>query len=254
MLDHALTAEAFAKAKDARLPINYEAAKTALAAVVEIDECKDWADKAAALYSYARQIKDDSMMVAARRVHGRAVRRVGELLNEIEASVGGRPKKTSSGTDGSLSPRRSAADEAGLSVRQQETAQRVARVPETDFEEQIESPTPPTVTELAEQGKQIRDPAWHKGYNPPADPNAFNDAIHFPGAVKYLLAFQWKTDAERMLQSLEKDHPSTAFPNLRADLKEAIGRLQSVLTLMEIDHVHRSTDSGSHFGSSRRSP
>ena len=52
----------------ARLPVNYEAAKTALATCEQIDECKDWADKAMALAAYARQANDDELLHTARRI------------------------------------------------------------------------------------------------------------------------------------------------------------------------------------------
>ena len=43
----------------ARLPVAYEQAKVALAACAKIDECRDWADRAKALASYAKQADDD---------------------------------------------------------------------------------------------------------------------------------------------------------------------------------------------------
>lgn len=46
------------------------------------------------------------------------------------------------------------AREAGLSKDQQVQAVRVASVPESEFEDLIDSDTPPTVTKLAEQGKR----------------------------------------------------------------------------------------------------
>ena len=42
-----------------------------------------------------------------------------------------------------------AAEEAGLSERQAKQSIRVANVPEDDFEEQLESDKPPTITNLA---------------------------------------------------------------------------------------------------------
>ena len=46
--------------------------------------------------------------------------------------------------------RKDAAEQAGMSKRQAITAIRVANVPEPEFERQVESPNPPTVTALAE--------------------------------------------------------------------------------------------------------
>ena len=68
----------------AKLPAAYTVAKRALAECGKIDECKDWADKAAALASYAKQSKDESLFKAAARIQARAIRRCGELLKEIE--------------------------------------------------------------------------------------------------------------------------------------------------------------------------
>ena len=47
---------------DARLPAAYETAKQALAECSRIDECQNWADRAAALASYARQARDDTLL------------------------------------------------------------------------------------------------------------------------------------------------------------------------------------------------
>ena len=50
---------------NARFPATYESAKAALANCVRLDECKDWADKAAALASYAKQANDEELMKQA---------------------------------------------------------------------------------------------------------------------------------------------------------------------------------------------
>ena len=49
--------------ESAKLPSSYQAAKEALAACEAIDECKDWADRMAALASYAAQAKDEELLV-----------------------------------------------------------------------------------------------------------------------------------------------------------------------------------------------
>ena len=149
---------------DARLPLNYDAARKAIQACAKVDECKDWADKAAALASYAKQADDDQLLKQCMRIKARATYRCGELLEEIEAGKGGRPK-TNAGADISLGPdvgadtrltRKRAAEDAGMSPRQAVTAIRVAHVPPDSFERQVESDTPPTITELASQGMRKR--------------------------------------------------------------------------------------------------
>lgn len=101
--------------------------------------------------------KDDELMKRSTRIRDRAIRRAGELLKQIEPNKGGRPSETGAAADTSFSRKRTA-EQAGMSKRQQVTAIRVANVPATEFERQVESENPPTVTKLAEQGKQSAPP------------------------------------------------------------------------------------------------
>jgi len=143
------------QASTGTLPAKYEAAKVALMECNSVDECKDWADKAAALASYARQSQDDEMEKTAMRIRARAVRRCGELLKEIEKAQGKRTDiQLSRDAPTKFQTRKDAAKDAGLSKDQAVAAIRVANVPEEEFEQQVESPDPPTVTKLAEQGKK----------------------------------------------------------------------------------------------------
>ena len=162
--------------QSARLPATYEAARKALSECQGIDECQEWADKAAALASYAKQAEDETLMKMAARIKARAVRRAGELLHQIEPSKGGRPTQTSMGDHTSLS-RTDAAREAGMSKHQQVQATRVASVPQDDFEDQVESDRPPTLSQLAQQGVKPRPVMDLKG----RDPREFNRAMHFVG-------------------------------------------------------------------------
>lgn len=134
----------------ATLPAMYSRARQALVECDRVDECKTWANKAEALRSYARQAKDEGLYKMALRIQARATRRCGELLKEIEPQQGGDRK--SKGGQPPVDSRKAAGDAAGLSNHQRKTALRVANVPGPQFEEQIESDTPPTVTTLAEQG------------------------------------------------------------------------------------------------------
>lgn len=151
-----------AEVSEAPLPEMYERARGALAEAQRVDECKDWADKAAALASYARQADDDELYKMARRIQGRAVRRCGELLKEFQADreknlLQNRSKGTL--TSGEPPPesepttQREAAERAGMSLHQERTARRVSEVPENEFEAAVESDEPPSVTALAERGR-----------------------------------------------------------------------------------------------------
>lgn len=140
---------------DARLPATYEAAKTALATCEQIDECAEWANKMEALASYARQSENDELLKHCLRIKARAIRRAGELLNEIEPGQGARDGKREADTPLPFN-RTEAASSAGLSPHQAKQAVRVANVPRQEFERQVESSEPPTVTKLAEQGKATR--------------------------------------------------------------------------------------------------
>lgn len=163
----------------AKLPASYENAKTALSTCVSIDECQTWADKAAALASYAKQAEDDELMKMATRIRDRAIRRAGELLKQIEPQKGGDRKSSEYQSVGAhtLISREEAAREAGMSKHQQVQAVRVANIPEEDFNRQVESDNPPTVTALAQQGKKPtpRPVIDLKG----RDPGEFNRSLHF---------------------------------------------------------------------------
>ena len=77
----------------------------------------------------------------AAKIRGRAVRRMGEILNEMDRpSTGGRPKKNSE--PGRPVSRKQAAEDAGISEQQQKQAQRVAKVPEDEFEADASTPAP----------------------------------------------------------------------------------------------------------------
>lgn len=140
---------------DSRLPLNYEAAQRALAECSRLDECQEWAVKAEAMASYARQAKDETLRKYADRIQARAIRRCGELLREIPPANGAN-QNIGAGADPKVT-RKSAATEAGLSVRQRKTALRVAAVPADVFEAQVNSDNPPSVTELALQGTATRE-------------------------------------------------------------------------------------------------
>ena len=150
--------------KKARLPQVYNQAKTALAECEKMDECKQWADKSEALRSYARQTNDTTLETMCKRIKLRAMRRLGELLEDVERSKGGGAyQKRNLTRDGPVpsKTRKQTAEDAGVSERQRKQALRIAQMP--DFEEQVESDDPPSLTEFERQSRaayerDLRDP------------------------------------------------------------------------------------------------
>jgi hypothetical protein len=81
----------------------------------------------------------------AKRIRARATRRAGELLKEIEPQRGGDRVSDQYTASDTLVTRQNAAEEAGLSKRQADTAKRLASIPEDDFEEMVEGGVTVTV-------------------------------------------------------------------------------------------------------------
>ena len=207
-----------------RSPLRYEAAKRAVAECQRVDECKDWSDKAVALASYARQMRDQELVNLAKRIHGRAVRRCGELLREVDGWGEHWKPKRESRKDGTVlsSPptRKELADSAGLSERQQKTAIQVARVPEADFEAAVESEDPPSVTKLGEMGKRKREgPAHLEGI----DPEDFSRATQVEGSLRSL-----------RVEAVEVVTPEEYARGLRkADFSEAVRTAEVIVDWLE---------------------
>jgi hypothetical protein len=167
---------------DARLPATYEAAKQALAECVQVDECQTWADKAAALASYAKQSEDKALFTMARRIQARAIDRVGELLREIRPARGAN-QNIKGGASPNVKTRKDAARDAGLSPDQAKQALRVNNVPRDQFDALVESDEPPSVTRLAELGTEKASPDYLNG----RDPTDFENATRFIGLAKDIL-------------------------------------------------------------------
>ena len=189
-----LTLSSLPSIENARLPATYETAIAAIAKVSQVDECRDWANKAEALASYARQSKDDRMYRMAIRIQARATRRCGELLATVPAAKGARTDVEPKVDAHPKLTREAAARSAGLSANQRKTALRVAAVPHDDFESQVESAEPPTVTKLAEQGKKTRALVDLAGIEP-AD---YASATELQGMLRRLADYCRAHDATRV--------------------------------------------------------
>ena len=128
------------------------------------------------------------------------------MLKEIN----GKGNNQHSGGTPTKLTQREAAEQAGLSKDQQVTAVRVANVPAEQFEAAVDSDEPPTVTALAEMGKQSR-PAPAAAPSPTSEPSpppaatapappvtapaGFKQATHLIGVVRDFAAFCQANDA-----------------------------------------------------------
>lgn len=185
-----------------KLPATYTAARKALAQCSRVDECQEWANKAAALASYARQAKDESLRRMADRIQARATRRCGELLKQVPKGNGGH--NTDSHTVNAN--RREAAKAAGLNSGQAARAINVANVPEKEFERLVESDPPTPMHKIAELGVN------HRNLLPPLDVSAIRKFANFCG----------KTDAATYAASVSD-------PELKKELTALVGEIDSWL-------------------------
>ena len=213
---------------DARLPDAYRSARRALEQCARIDECKDWADKAEALASYAKQSKDDTLRKYASRIQARAIRRCGELLKQLD----GRSENAKKQTVGAhrLFSRAYAAERSGLSEHQAKTAVRVANIPSEEFETAVESENPPTVTALAEQGKHarpvVRVDLLDLGGR---DPEEFAISTDGQGRLHELARFAERVDAGVVARgSMPKERQS-----IRRDIEIIDGWLDRLIVQLE---------------------
>jgi phage N-6-adenine-methyltransferase len=125
--------------------IRYDAMRTAIAAAHAVDEAKNIRDKAFALEIYARQAKNTEDETWVRDIRIRASRRAGELLAEREMAKGARgnpggrgaPVVSSSGTSAQT------LGELGISHDQSSKWQKLAEVPEEEFEALLADPENP---------------------------------------------------------------------------------------------------------------
>jgi hypothetical protein len=202
--------------ESARLPATYEAAQRAIAECHRVDECKNWADKAAALASYARQARDDSLRVMALRIQARAERRCGELLKQIEPARGAN-QNIQEGAHPKVT-RSSAAQEAGLSEHQRKTALRIASIPQEDFNNRVEGPSPPTITALAAAGT-VSTATGRKGDGTPSAAEACRALLGFA-------EFCSATDPEAVAQRLD-NHEALSLRSCVALIDQWLDRFVS---------------------------
>jgi hypothetical protein len=128
--------------------VRYDAMCRAIGAAYEVDEVKDIRDRAAALEHYSRQAHNVEAERQCCEIRLRAERKAGQLLAKTEKAKGARGQL--SGRDGSggrvLRPPESEKTLADLGITKDQSSQwqRLAAVPEPQFEAALAGPGKPT--------------------------------------------------------------------------------------------------------------
>jgi len=139
----------------------YSRAKQAIAEYKTVDEVKDFRDKALAVEAYAKQANDMELEWDAARARVRAERKCGELLSQLEKARGGDRKSTSASVEID-SEYKQACDRAGINKDQSSNYQKLANVPEEEFEKAVDNPAAKPSTNRIIKPKEPEPPRMDK--------------------------------------------------------------------------------------------
>lgn len=140
--------------------VKYDAACRAISECRRVDEVKDWIDKTAAIEAYGRMSRNVEIENDYAEVKLRAIRKLGELLIDVEKNTGSR------GIGSAVQPpdRTIAVPtlaNMGVSKNQSSQAQAIARIPAAQFEQTLsehrEDQKKVTATTMAKLNKQAAD-------------------------------------------------------------------------------------------------
>jgi hypothetical protein len=190
--------------------IKYEAACRALAACKAVDEVKNLLDKAEAMRLYGRMAKDKTLEMDAAEIRMRAERRLGQMLAEQKASVGFSTGARMAGKfpDGSVvvaNDHRTTLADAGISKDLSSRAQKMAAVPEAEFEaevgewrDRVQVEGERVSTRLQKAGARAQQEADHEAED--AGPSAEEDAYLAERAEKFASELHVLLDADEPLK------------------------------------------------------
>ena len=127
--------------------VKYDAMCRAIDSAYAVDEVKDIRDKALAFEAYAKQAKNTEAERRACEIRLRAERKAGQILSKMEMRGGDRRSKS----------RPTTLKEVGVSRDQSSKWQKLADVPEEDFEAALAGPEKPSTTGLIKSKRKPMD-------------------------------------------------------------------------------------------------
>ena len=188
--------------------IKYEAACRALAACKAVDEVKNLLDKAEAMRLYGRMAKDKTLEMDAAEIRMRAERRLGQMLADQKAAGGMNRGQLKQGPalvnneDGKASPTLS---DVGISYDLSSRAQKMAAVPEAEFEaevgewrDRVQVEGERVSTRLQKAGARAQQEAEHEAED--AGPSAEEDAYLAERAQQFASELHVLLDADEPLK------------------------------------------------------
>jgi len=199
--------------------VKYDAMCSAIAVCSKVDEAKDIRDKARALEAYAKQARNTEAERKAGEIRLRAERRAGELLREMKQNGtrhgrGGNQKSKSGSATLKL-------PDIGISKDQSSQWQKLAEIPEQEFENEISKPGPKPTTEGLLVSRHMRDHPM-----PQMDPKA----LWVWGAVK-----QFERDG--IIQANPKKIYAAFTESMQEDIKRLVP--QVIDWLMNLEEASR---------------
>lgn len=133
--------------------VRYDAMCSAIAAAYTVDEVKEIHDKALAIEAYARQAKNTEAERQACEIRLRAERRAGQMLGEMNKAKGGGDQRSDHRSHDARGGPQPLAD-IGISHTQSSRWQKLAAIPEDQFEATFARSEKPSTTGLiAEHAK-----------------------------------------------------------------------------------------------------
>jgi hypothetical protein len=165
-------------AKTSTQLVKYDAMCSAIAKAYRVDEVKNIRDKAMAFALYAKQAKNYDAERQAQEIRVRAERKSGQLLHELPKAKGGNPNLPNRSRVATGWSEPETLTKLGITKRQSSEWQRLAKVPDEEFEKAIADksgmPSGRTIVRIGLHNAYVAEAekAREKDEHVPSPPNA----------------------------------------------------------------------------------